>query len=62
MNQNEIYVTIKNVYGNETIYPDCPKSRLLAKLSQRKTFTSDSIRVIKELGYVLIVRQAEVSL
>jgi hypothetical protein len=47
----KIYVTIRNVYGNDTIYPACDKSRLLAELAGHKTLTRADLRTIRELGY-----------
>lgn len=50
-----IKVTIKNVYGNELVYPACETSSLLAKLLHTKTFTPQAIEIIKKLGYTLEV-------
>lgn len=46
-----ITVDIKNVYGNELIYPVCEKAQILARLIGAKTFTSSKVRTLKELGY-----------
>lgn len=46
-----IYVEIKNVYGNETIYPACQQSKFLAELAGHKTLTNRDIDTIKKLGY-----------
>lgn len=46
-----IYVTVRNVYGNDLVYPACEKSRLLAELAGRKTLTPSDLRTIRELGY-----------
>lgn len=51
----KIKVNIKNVYGNELVYPVCEKALLLAKLAGRKTFTDRDIATIKELGYIIEV-------
>jgi hypothetical protein len=47
----KIFVTVKNVYGNDLIYPACEKSRLLAELAGRKTLTKSDLRTIRALGY-----------
>lgn len=52
-----IQVVIKQVYGRETIYPECEKAKLFAKIKGQKTLTSDDIRVIKDLGYKIEVKQ-----
>jgi len=51
----KLQVTIKNVYGNETIYPACEQSKLLAKLAGHKTLTRYDIELIKALGYTVEV-------
>jgi hypothetical protein len=51
-----ITIEIKNVYGNETIYPACDKSRLLARLSGHKTLTRRALEMIKALGYQIEVK------
>lgn len=49
---NTISVSIRNVYGNELIYPACDKSRAFAKLKGQKTLTPADIRIIQdELGF-----------
>ena len=48
-----ITIKIKNVYGNEMIYPVCDKAKMLVELTGKKTFTPYAIRILKELGYVL---------
>lgn len=51
---NTIYVTIREVYGNPTIYPACDKSRLLAELAGHKTLTKTDLRTIRALGYEVL--------
>lgn len=53
-----IQVTIKNVYGNETIYPSCEKAKAFAALAGQKTLTMREITLIKSLGYAVNVIQA----
>lgn len=44
-------VTIKQVYGNELIYPVCDQSIILSKLLNSKTFTKRHIDHLKQLNY-----------
>ena len=46
-----ITVTIKNVYGNETVYPADDTARLFCELTSRKTLTPHDMHVIRKLGY-----------
>jgi len=47
----KLLVNLRNVYGNETIYPACEKSHLLAEFKKQKTFTSLDVKLLKQLGY-----------
>ncbi len=55
-----IYVTIKNVYGNELVYPACEKAKLFAKLAGHTTLTQHDVKTIKELGYKLAFPQKSI--
>lgn len=46
-----IRVNVRNVYGNETIYPACEKAKVFCLMLNQKTLTRANIRHIKELGY-----------
>ena len=48
---HSITVQIKNVYGNETIYPACPTSAFFCRLARTKTITDDMLRLIRAQGY-----------
>ncbi len=50
-----ITVRIKNVYGNETIYPVCEKAEIFARLAGTKTLSRCAIERIKALGYSVLV-------
>lgn len=50
-----ITVRIKNVYGNEMVYPACQESHLLANLTGTKTFTKYHLNTIRDLGYEIKV-------
>jgi len=59
---SEIFVEVRNVYGNRTIYPLCTTSNRLAALAGHRTLTPESISLIKALGYSIVVKQKEVTL
>jgi len=50
----KIILEVKNVYGNELIYPSCHIANALIKLKNGKTFSKNDVEVFKALG--LIVR------
>lgn len=52
-----ITVQIKNVYGNEMIYPACETSREFTRLTGNKTLSRGNLEIIKRLGYVVGVAQ-----
>ena len=47
----EIELIIKNVFGNELVYPACYQGKTLAKFKGTKTFTDADLKVLKDLGY-----------
>jgi hypothetical protein len=47
----EITVRIKNVYGEDKIYPVCSKAVTFANLINQKTFTPRDLSNIRLLGY-----------
>ena len=47
----KIQVSIKQVYGKETIYPACKQAKLFADLAKQTTLTMREISFIKQLGY-----------
>lgn len=51
MNGTKIQVEIKNVYGNETVYPVCKHAKFLAAMAGTKTLTLEKLRFIKANGY-----------
>ena len=52
---NIITVKIKNHYGAEHIYPVCTKAHSFADIADTKTLTPYVIKLIKSLGYKVIV-------
>jgi len=55
----QIEVKIKNVYGNERIYPVCTNAKLFCNLTKTETITFQSLDVIKALGYKIVVVQEQ---
>ena len=55
----QIVVQLKTNYGQQTIYPICDKAKIFAKLLNQTTLTPLNIRVIKELGYEVVVKPSE---
>jgi hypothetical protein len=50
----EITLKLKDVYGNELIYPSCHISDALIKLKfPRKTFNKNDLNVFKALGLII---------
>ena len=50
MMNKEIKLEVKNVYGNELIYPSCHIANALIKLKDKKTFNKSDLDVFKSLG------------
>lgn len=50
-----IKVQIKNVYGNETIYPACEKAQALASIANQKTLTRHTLKQAQNLGFAIII-------
>ena len=57
MNDKEIMVRIKNVYGTDKIYPVSPNAKLFADIAGTTTLRPSDLKVIQELGYRVIVEQ-----
>ena len=55
-----ITVKVKNVYGQDLIYPADDNAQRFAQLTGKKTFTKYDLRLIRELGYE--VRQEAIAL
>ena len=53
----ELHVTIKSVYGTESVYPTCTKSKLITQIAGTKTMTPHTIKIAKLLGYTFHVEQ-----
>jgi len=53
----EIKVKLKNVYGQDLVYPACSKSKLFAQIAGTTTLTSETLSKIMFLGYEVINEQ-----
>ena len=49
----EIMLEVKNVYGNDLIYPSCHVANALIKLKSTKTFTKNDLNVFRALGMII---------
>ena len=58
----QVTIEIKNIYGNETIYPVCDKALTFAKMLGQKTLTRKDLASIKALGFELSLKQPEFAL
>ncbi len=58
---NQILVTIKQVYGEDKIYPACEKAEVFARMTGCKTLTARTIDYIKQLGYTVNVQPLHAS-
>ena len=46
-----IEVSKDRIYGNIVYYPSCDKAKKFAQIAGTKTLTSDTMFLIKKLGY-----------
>jgi len=53
IDNNIIEIEVKSNYGNKAIYPVNETGKLFLKLTNRKTFTDNDIKVLQKLGYVV---------
>jgi hypothetical protein len=50
-----IKVQIRSVYGRDTVYPACPDAARFAAIAGTKTLCDGNLRMIRELGYEIVV-------
>lgn len=50
-----ITVRIKNVYGEDKVYPVCTAAKTFAELAGTTTLTARAVSLIKQLGYTINV-------
>ena len=46
-----IQVIIKNVYGNQLIYPKCDISKAFSNIAKTKTLSIENLKTISQMGY-----------
>ena len=56
---NTIIVKIRNNYGADHVYPVCPKAKNFAEIADTKTLTPYVLKLIKSLGFKVIVQPIE---
>ena len=49
-------IEIKNVYGNNLIYPICDNAKIFTRLMGKKTFQNYELKEIEKLGYKIKVK------
>ena len=49
-----ITVKVKNVYGNDLVYPVCKDAQVFAQIAGSKTLTETTLKRIKDLGYQIV--------
>ena len=52
-----LLVEVRSAYGRVTIYPACPVSEGFCALLKQKSLTETDIEKIKELGYIVRVKE-----
>lgn len=57
---NTITVQIKSVYGEDRVYPACPKAVIFAQMLGTKTLTHSALCHIEALGFEIQVEQPRV--
>jgi hypothetical protein len=56
MEKQVIEVYRREVYGVDRIYPACEKAEKILDLTGTKTFLPNHVETLRELGYILKVR------
>lgn len=52
----KVFVTIKNVYGRELVYPACPVTEIIASIARTKTLSDNDLDAIRKLGYEIAIK------
>ena len=50
-------VEIKNIYGNDLIYPMNEQAKILAKIAGKVTLTPITVELAKQLGFTFEIKQ-----
>jgi hypothetical protein len=53
--EKTITVSIRSVYGRDTIYPACREALFICSLAGTKTLTEETMRRVVAHGYTVIV-------
>lgn len=56
-----LLITVKNVYGNELIYPANETAEKFAQLLKKKTFDTSDLKKIQDLGFTIAVKTPELT-
>lgn len=56
-----IQVEVRNVYGEQKVYPICEKAKLFAEIAGTKTLTHCALTQIEQLGYLIQAQAPAVS-
>ena len=57
----KIEIIIKNVYGNQLIYPNCDTSKAFSNITQK--FINENLKTISSMGYdVEVVNETKITL
>jgi hypothetical protein len=49
-----ITVQVRNVYGNDLVYPLCEKAKAFAAIANQKTLSHSVLCKIEALGYTIV--------
>ena len=55
-----ITVEIREVYGEQKVYPICDKAQLFANIAGTKTLTHHTLIQVEQLGYLIQVQRAPI--
>lgn len=50
-----IDIEIRNVYGNETIYPANDTAKLFASIAGTKTLKRETLKLAEKLGFTVVI-------
>ena len=56
---NFLHVEAREVYGVTKFYPVCEKACIFARIAGTTTLTKETIKLIKELDYAVVIKVRE---
>lgn len=56
---NFIEIEMRDVYGVTKFYPVCAKACIFARIAGTTTLTRETIKLIKELDYAVVIKVRE---